>query len=166
MSEISMYEAQKKKLQGLCDEHDLVYRFIKDRYPITLTIKPVQGVEAQMSMLEDVEEVGYRSPDASMTWIFEDGVLETKVTGGTFTISSLGPYGITSFSPIINQPELAILGVCDMVDTPVVRNGEIVIRTMMNLSLTADHRVIDGVMASKFLKRIAELLENPYMLLV
>ena len=82
------------------------------------------------------------------------------------TISSLGPYGITSFSPIINQPELAILGVCDMVDTPVVRNGEIVIRTMMNLSLTADHRVIDGVMASKFLKRIAELLENPYMLLV
>ena len=87
MSEISMYEAQKKKLQGLCDEHDLVYRFIKDRYPITLTIKPVQGVEAQMSMLEDVEEVGYRSPDASMTWIFEGGVLETKVTGGTFTIS-------------------------------------------------------------------------------
>ena len=74
------------------------------------------------------------------------------MTGGTFTISSLGPYGITSFSPIINQPELAILGVCDM--------------TMMNLSLTADHRVIDGVMASKFLKRIAELLENPYMLLV
>ena len=166
MSEISMYEAQKKKMQGLCDEHDLVYRFEKDKYPIIFTIKPVQGMDAQISMLENVEEVGYRSPDASMTWIFEDGVLETKVTGGTFTISSLGPYGITSFSPIINQPELAILGVCDMVDTPVVRNGEIVIRTMMNLSLTADHRVIDGVMASKFLKRIAELLENPYMLLV
>lgn len=87
MSEISMYEAQKKKLQGLCDEHDLVYRFVKDRYPITLTIKPVQGMDAQISMLENVEEVGYRSPDASMTWIFEDGVLETKVTGGTFTIS-------------------------------------------------------------------------------
>ena len=87
MSEISMYEAQKKKLQGLCDEHDLVFRFIKDRYPITLTIKPVQGMDAQISMLENVEEVGYRSPDASMTWIFEDGVLETKVTGGTFTIS-------------------------------------------------------------------------------
>lgn len=87
MSEISMYEAQKKKLQGICDEHDLIYRFIKDRYPITLTIKPVQGMDAQLSMLENVEEVGYRSPDASMTWIFEDGVLETKVTGGTFTIS-------------------------------------------------------------------------------
>ena len=88
------------------------------------------------------------------------------ITGATFTISSLGPYGITNFSPIINQPELAILGVCDMVDTPVVRNGEIVIRPMMNLCLTADHRVIDGVMGSKFLKRICELLENPYMLLV
>jgi len=87
MSEISMYEAQKKKMQGLCDEHDLVYRFAKDKYPITFTIKPVQGMDAQISMLENVEEVGYRSPDASMTWIFEDGVLETKVTGGTFTIS-------------------------------------------------------------------------------
>ena len=88
------------------------------------------------------------------------------MTGGTFTISSLGPYGITSFSPIINQPELAILGVCDMVDTPVARNGEVVIRPMMNLSLTADHRVIDGVMAAQFLKRMAELLENPYLLLI
>lgn len=87
MSEISMYEAQKKKMQGLCDEHDLVYRFVKDQYPIVFTIKPVQGMDAQMSMLENVEEVGYRSPDASMAWIFEDGVLETKVTGGTFTIS-------------------------------------------------------------------------------
>lgn len=88
------------------------------------------------------------------------------MTGGTFTISSLGPYGITSFSPIINQPELAILGVCDIVDTPVVRNGQIVIRPMMNLSLTADHRVVDGVKAGKFLKRVAELLENPYLMLV
>lgn len=88
-----------------------------------------------------------------------------EMTGGTFTISNLGSYGITSFSPIINQPELAILGVCAMVDTPVVRNGEIVVRTMMNLSLTADHRVVDGVQASEFLQRIAELLENPLLLL-
>ena len=87
------------------------------------------------------------------------------MTGGTFTISSLGPYGITSFSPIINQPELAILGVCDIVDTPVVREGQVVVRPMMNLCLTADHRVIDGVMASRFLRRITELLENPCRLL-
>lgn len=87
MSEISMYEAQKKKMQGLCDEHELVYRFVKDRYPITFTIKPMQGMDAQISMLENVEELGYRSPDAEMMWIFEDGALDTKVTGGTFTIS-------------------------------------------------------------------------------
>lgn len=87
MSEISMYEAQKKKMQGLCDEHELVYRFVKDRYPITFTIKPMQGMDAQISMLEAVEELGYRSPDAEMMWIFEDGALDTKVTGGTFTIS-------------------------------------------------------------------------------
>lgn len=86
------------------------------------------------------------------------------MTGGTFTISNLGPYGITNFSPIINQPELAILGVCDMVETPVVRNGQIEIRPMMNLCLTADHRVVDGVMAAKFLKRLCDLLENPYLL--
>ena len=96
-----------------------------------------------------------------------DGKLsEEDIRGGTFTISSLGPYGITSFSPIINQPELAILGVCDMVDTPVVRNGEVVIRPIMNLSLTADHRVIDGVMVASFLKRVAQVLEDPYILFV
>lgn len=87
MSEISMYEAQKKKMQGLCDEHELVFRFVKDRYPITFAIKPMQGMDAQISMLENVEELGYRSPDAEMMWIFEDGALDTKVTGGTFTIS-------------------------------------------------------------------------------
>ena len=87
MSEISKYEAQKKKMQGLCDEHDLIYRFKKDSYPIAFTIRPAQGMDAQISMLENVEEVGFRSPDSAMTWIFEDGVLTTKVTGGTFTIS-------------------------------------------------------------------------------
>ena len=56
MSEISLYEAQVKKMQGLCDEHDLVYRFVKDGYPITFTITPTKGLDAQMSMLEEVEE--------------------------------------------------------------------------------------------------------------
>lgn len=96
-----------------------------------------------------------------------NGNIDMKdMTGGTFTITSLGPYGVRSFSPIINQPELAILGVCDIVDTPIVCNGEIVIRPMMNLCLTADHRVVDGVMASKFMKRVVELLENLYLLLI
>ena len=87
------------------------------------------------------------------------------ISGGTFTVSSLGPYGITSFSPIINQPELAILGVCDIIETPVVRNHEIVILPMMNLCLTADHRVIDGIKASKVLQRLVQILENPYLMM-
>lgn len=87
MSEISMYEAQKKKMQGLCDEHELSYRFRKNCYPITFTLYPLQGMDAQITMLEMSEENGYISPDASMTWIFEDGNMQTKVTGGTFTIS-------------------------------------------------------------------------------
>ena len=88
------------------------------------------------------------------------------ITGGTFTITNLGNYGVTYFSPIINQPELAILGVCAMADTPVVRDGEVLIRPMMNLCLSADHRVIDGVMGAAFLKRVCELLENPCLLLL
>ena len=87
MSEISMYEAQKKKMEGLCEEHDLTYRFQKDTYPPTFTISPIQGMDAQLSMLENVEDGGYISPEAKMTWIFKDGSLETKVTGGTFTIT-------------------------------------------------------------------------------
>lgn len=88
------------------------------------------------------------------------------LTGGTFTLSNLGAYGITSFSPIINQPELAILGIDAMIDTPVVIGGQITIAPMMNLSLTADHRIIDGALAAQFLQRIGEYLENPALLLV
>jgi pyruvate dehydrogenase E2 component (dihydrolipoamide acetyltransferase) len=88
------------------------------------------------------------------------------MTGGTFTITNLGAYGITSFSPIINQPELAILGVNAIVDTPVVVEGQIVIKPLMNLSLTADHRIVDGVLAAKFLQKLTLYLENPCMLLI
>lgn len=86
MSESSKYEAYKKKLQGICDENNLVYRFCRDRYPITLTIRPLTGLEEQMSMLETVEENGYTSPDASIVFAYKDGVLTYK-TSKTFTIS-------------------------------------------------------------------------------
>ena len=89
MSEIDKYEAQKKKLDGLCEEHDLTYRFFKDGYPIRMTIRPIQGAGVQLSMLEESEGEDYISPDASMTWIFEDGELSSKVSGGTFTISKV-----------------------------------------------------------------------------
>lgn len=87
MSEITLYEAQVKKMQGICDEHNLTYRFLKDRYPIIFIIRPIQGMDAQLSMLENVEDEGYISPEAEMMWIFKDGNLETRVSGGTFTIA-------------------------------------------------------------------------------
>ena len=93
-------------------------------------------------------------------------LLAEDLSDGTFTVTALGPYGITAFSPIIRQPELAILGVCAIVDTPVVQDGQVVVRPMMNLCLTADHRVIDGAMAASFLQRICTLLEHPMMLLI
>ncbi len=88
-----------------------------------------------------------------------------QLQGGTFTITNLGMYGIESFTPIINQPEVAILGVNTMEDKVVVRNGEMCIRPIMNLSLTADHRVVDGSVAAEFLQRVKTLLENPALIL-
>ena len=95
----------------------------------------------------------------------EGGLPMEKLQGGTFTITNLGMYGIESFTPIINQPEVAILGVTTMEDRAVVRGGEIVIRPMMTLSLTFDHRVVDGSVAAEFLQRVKNLLENPALML-
>ncbi|SDL70483.1 dihydrolipoamide acetyltransferase family protein [Paenibacillus jilunlii] len=89
-----------------------------------------------------------------------------ELTGGTFTITNLGMYGMESFSPIINQPEVAILGVNAIVDTPVAVNGEIVIRPLMNLSLTADHRAVDGAVAAQFMQKIKAYAEKPALLLL
>ncbi|MDI6707064.1 MAG: dihydrolipoamide acetyltransferase family protein [Bacillota bacterium] len=89
-----------------------------------------------------------------------------EISGGTFTVTNLGMFGITTFTPIINQPESAILGVNAMVDRPVVVNGEVVVRPIMNLSLTIDHRMIDGADGAKFLARVKEIMENPALLLL
>lgn len=86
MSELSKYEAYKKKLQGICDENDLTFRFRRNAYPITLTIKPIGGLEAQMSMLESAEDTGYTSPDAYIMFTYKDGDISYK-TSETFTIS-------------------------------------------------------------------------------
>ncbi len=95
-----------------------------------------------------------------------NGLTEENSTGGTFTITNLGMFGIKSFSPIINQPEVAILGVNMITNTPVVENGEIVIKPLMNLSLTADHRAVDGVVAAQFLKEVKKYMEKPELLIL
>jgi pyruvate dehydrogenase E2 component (dihydrolipoamide acetyltransferase) len=88
------------------------------------------------------------------------------LTEGTFTITNLGMYGIDSFSPIINQPEVAILGVSTIVETPVLQNGNIINKPFMKLSLTADHRAVDGAVAAQFLYKIKQYTEKPEMLIL
>lgn len=85
MSEIAKYESQMKKLDGLCEEHDLSYRFNHNQYPITLTIRPLTGMDEQLSMLEQADSRDYISADASMVIYRKDGDLATKING-TFTI--------------------------------------------------------------------------------
>ncbi len=115
----------------------------------------------QKSLLEistTLRELAGKARDGSLS--------HTEVTGGTFTITNLGTYGVEAFTPIINHPECAILGVGRIADRAVVRDGEIVIRPTMWLSLTFDHRIVDGAPAAQFLARVQNLLESPYLLFV
>ncbi len=86
--------------------------------------------------------------------------------GSTFTLSNLGMFGMEAFTPIINQPNVAILGINAIIKKPVVVDDEITIRPMMNLSLTADHRIVDGAVAAQFLKTLKERIEQPALLLL
>ena len=96
----------------------------------------------------------------------EKRLREDEFSGGTFTISNMGAVGVDSFIAIINIPETAILATGRISDKPAVVDGELTIRKMMNMTLSADHRVVDGVTAAKFLQEIKRLLESPYLLVV
>ena len=87
-----------------------------------------------------------------------------ELTGSTFTISSLGKLGGVLATPIINFPEVAILGVHKIKETPVVRDGQIVIRQIMNLSISLDHRIVDGYEGALFLQHVVSLLEDPTLM--
>jgi pyruvate dehydrogenase E2 component (dihydrolipoamide acetyltransferase) len=85
-----------------------------------------------------------------------------EMSGGTFSITNLGTYGVAYFTPLINPPESAILGIGAVEEKPVARNGEVVVRPMISLGLTMDHRSVDGVPAAKFFYRLKELLQTNY----
>jgi len=87
-----------------------------------------------------------------------------EITGGTFTITNLGAYGVDAFTPVINPPEIGILGVGRIVEKVVVYRGDIARRSMMVLSLTFDHRLVDGAPAAAFLQTLADTLSHPYFL--
>ena len=87
------------------------------------------------------------------------------ITGSTFTLSAMGMFGIETFTAIINQPENAILAVGAILDKPVALKGELVIRPMMIVNLTYDHRTIDGAEAGKFMRTLKEMIEEPLNIL-
>jgi pyruvate dehydrogenase E2 component (dihydrolipoamide acetyltransferase) len=91
--------------------------------------------------------------------------LPDDLTGGTFTITNLGMMGVDGFTPIINYPETAILGVGRIKERPAVVDGQIVARAMVWLSLTFDHRLVDGAPAARFMQRVVQLVEKPALLL-
>jgi len=107
------------------------------------------------------KEIKQLASDAKQNQLSGDAL-----SGGTFTITNLGMFGMNAFSPIINQPEVAILGVNAIEDTLVKCEGEIVTKPMMTLSLSADHRVVDGAVAANFLRRMKTYIECPEVLLL
>ena len=93
-------------------------------------------------------------------------LLPEEFMGATFSISNLGMFGIDEFTAVINPPEGAILAVGAMSPKPVVRNNEVVVRQMMRVTMSCDHRVIDGATGAKFLQTLKKILENPLFLVV
>ncbi len=82
------------------------------------------------------------------------------LTGGTFTVTNLGMYGVETFVPIINPPETAILGVGAIVEKPVYVQGEVEVQPLMRLTLSFDHRVVNGAPAARFMQRVKQILEE------
>ncbi|HZH94119.1 MAG TPA: dihydrolipoamide acetyltransferase family protein [Tissierellaceae bacterium] len=107
---------------------------------------------------DEIKDLSYRAKTNQL--------LTDEIEGGTFTITNIGMFGIESFTPIINQPESAILGVNAIIDTPVVVGGCVCTKPIMKLSLTADHRTVDGAVAAMFLARLKEMLEHPLKILL
>lgn len=107
---------------------------------------------------QEARRLAQRARDGSIT--------VDEVTGGTFTITNLGTYGVDGFTPIINPPEVAILGVGRIAERVVIYNDQIARRSIMVLSLTIDHRIVDGAPGAAFLQTMKEILENPYRLLI
>ena len=89
-----------------------------------------------------------------------------EMEGSTFTISNLGMFGIDQFTAIINPPDACILAVGGIAQEPVVKDGQIVPGNVMNVTLSCDHRVVDGATGAAFLQTFKQLLEDPYKLLV
>jgi pyruvate dehydrogenase E2 component (dihydrolipoamide acetyltransferase) len=115
-------------------------------------------VKTVFQISAEAKTLGKKAKDKKLT--------PAEFTGGTFCVSNLGMMGITKFNAIINPPNSAILGVGTTVTKPVVKNGAIVIGQTMTLTLSCDHRVVDGALGAQYMSALKAILENPALLLV
>jgi 2-oxoglutarate dehydrogenase E2 component (dihydrolipoamide succinyltransferase) len=106
----------------------------------------------------DISDVAKRARDGKLTM--------DDLTGGTFTITNGGVFGSLVSTPIINFPQVGILGLHKTQDRPVAINGQVVIRPMMYIALSYDHRIVEGAHAVQFLVRVKELIEDPAAMLI
>jgi 2-oxoisovalerate dehydrogenase E2 component (dihydrolipoyl transacylase) len=146
------------------DEAGIVHRFAPVHIGIAtqtangLIVPVVRHAEAR-DIWDSAAEV------ARLAQLTRDGkASRDELSGSTITITSLGALGGVVTTPVINRPEVAIIGPNAIVERPVVRGGQIVVRKMMNLSSSFDHRVVDGFDAAEFIQRLKSLLEHPAML--
>jgi pyruvate dehydrogenase E2 component (dihydrolipoamide acetyltransferase) len=115
-------------------------------------------------IIQDADKKSLKEIDVAIRELTEKAKLgklaKEEVTGGTFTITNLGMYGVEFFTPIINPPEAAILGVGKITEKPAVTDGEIKTKAVMILSLSYDHRIVDGAPAAEFLRKVKHELER------
>jgi len=123
-------------------------------------VVPVIRNAESLSMAEIEKEVVQLATKAK-----ESKLTIEEMTGGTFTITNGGIFGSLMSTPIINIPQSAILGMHNIVERPVALKGQVVIKPMMYLAVSYDHRIIDGRESVSFLVRVKEMLENPAQLL-
>ena len=135
--------------------HAAVHIGIATQTPSGLMVPVVRNAEAR-DLWDSAAEVSRLAAAAR-----DGSAARDELSGSTITITSLGPLGGVSHFPVINHPEVAILGPNKIIERPVVRHGQIVVRRMMNLSSAFDHRVVDGYDAAEFIQYIKNLLEQP-----
>jgi 2-oxoglutarate dehydrogenase E2 component (dihydrolipoamide succinyltransferase) len=140
--------------------NNIVYRHYAD---IGIAIGGGKGLV--VPVLRNVERMSFADVERTIgdysRKAMENRLMPEDLEGGTFTISNGGIYGSLLSTPIVNPPQSAILGLHAIQERPVARDGQVVIRPIMNLALTYDHRIIDGREAVTFLKTIKEIIEDP-----
>ena len=137
---------------------------------IAVALPAEKGGGLVVPVIRDAHERGLRSISDRTRQLAkkarEAGLTPDEMGEGTFTISNLGMFGVSQFNAIINPPQAAILAVGGAIEQPIVRNGSIEVGHVMNATLSADHRVIDGAIAAEYLVSFKRLMENPATLLV